>query len=134
MKKKLFAAALCAFAACALAGGRSGRGHVPGTMDWSHLGPCPAELDCLRDSEKLTLKFGAGGRVTAAGSFRQTSGGKTTTFSKSFSTTLVPVSSGEDGAFRGDAFVFFPSDSKVKFSGFARRIALEWDNFFFRLR
>ena len=93
-----------------------------------------AELDCLRDSEKLTLKFGAGGRVTAAGSFRQTSGGKTTTFSKSFSTTLVPVSSGEDGAFRGDAFVFFPSDSKVKFSGFARRIALEWDNFFFRLR
>lgn len=92
------------------------------------------ELDCLRDSEKLTLKFGAGGAVTAVGSFRHTSGGKTTSFSKSFSTTLVPVSSGEDGAFRGDAFVFFPSDSKVKFSGFARRIALEWDNFFFRLR
>lgn len=93
-----------------------------------------SDLDCLRASETLTLKFGAGGTVTAVGSFRQTSGGKTTTFSKSFSSTLVPVSSGEDGAFRGDAFVFFPSDSKVKFSGFARRIALEWDNFFFRLR
>ena len=93
-----------------------------------------ADLECLGAGETITLKFGRKGAVVASGAFRSVSGGKTVKFSKTFSTTLLPVSSESDGAFRAQSFAYFAPDSKRGFAGFATRIRLLWDNFFFRSR
>ena len=92
----------------------------------------PADLPGLADAETLTLKFGKNGTVTAAASLSGVSGKKAVSVAKTFSTTVVPVSSGADCAFRGQVFTFFAPDAKKKTKAFAARVGLRWDNFLFR--